>query len=100
MKGVTMKSRSTALFVLWVVCCAGLWAQSAATSQISGSVVDPTGATVADAQVKLTQTDTGLVRTATSGSDGRYSVLSLPTGPYKLEASKQGFSTFVQTGIV
>ncbi len=95
-----MTSRSTALFVLLMICCAGLWAQSAATSQVSGTVLDPTGASVPDAQVKLTQTDTGLVRTATSGSDGRYSVLSLPTGPYQLEVSKQGFRTSVQTGIV
>ncbi len=62
--------------------------------------MDPTGATVPDAHVKLTQTDTGLVRTATSSADGRFAVLSLPTGPYRLEISKPGFSTFVQTGIV
>lgn len=93
-------SRSTALILFSMVCGAGLWAQSAATSQISGTVTDPTGATVADAQVKLTQTDTGLVRTATSGADGSYSLLSLPTGPYKLEVTKQGFSTYVQAGIV
>jgi len=95
-----MKSRCAALFVCLVVCCAGLWAQSAATSQITGTVLDPTGATVPDAQVKLTQTDTGLVRTAASDASGRYVALSLPTGPYKLEISKPGFSTFVQTGIV
>jgi len=77
-----------------------MWAQSAATSQVSGTVLDPTGATVPEAQVKLTQTETGLVRTAASGSDGRYVVPSLPIGPYKLEISKQGFNTFVQTGIV
>ena len=94
-----MMSRSAALFV-FLIYCAGLWGQSAATSQVSGTVLDPTGASVPNAQLKLTQTDTGLVRTATSGSDGRYSVLSLPTGPYQLEVSKQGFRTSVQTGIV
>lgn len=61
---------------------------------------DQTGATVSGAQVKLTQTDTGLVRTAASGADGGFAVLSLPTGPYKLEVTKQGFSTHVQAGIV
>jgi len=95
-----VKSRFIALFIFLMICCAGLWAQSAATSQVSGTVLDPTGASVPDAQVKLTQTDTSLVRTATSGPDGRYSVLSLPTGPYKLEVSKAGFRTSVQTGIV
>ena len=83
-----------------MLCCAGLRAQSASTSQVSGTVTDQTGAAVPGAQVKLTQTDTGLVRTATSGPDGTYSVLSLPSGPYKLEVSKQGFGTTVQEGIV
>src|SRR5580704_9572919 len=95
-----MKSGFTARCVLLLVCCAGLWAQSAATSQITGVVFDPTGATVPEAQIKLTQTDTGLVRTAASGADGHYVVPSLPIRPYKMEVSKQGFSTFVQTGIV
>ena len=66
-----MKSRLTAIFVLFSVCCAGVWAQSAATSQTSGTVLDPTGATVPEAQIKLTQTDTGLVRTALSDANGR-----------------------------
>jgi hypothetical protein len=96
-----MQVRLTARAVLFfIISCAGMWAQSAATSQVSGIVLDPTGATVPEAQVKLTQTSTGLVRTAVSGSDGRYVVPSLPIGPYKLEISKQGFNTFVQTGIV
>jgi Carboxypeptidase regulatory-like domain/TonB dependent receptor len=94
-----MKSRLGALFVL-ALACPGLWAQSAATSQITGTVLDPTGATVPEAQIKLTQTDTGLVRTGASDANGRYVMPSLPVGPYKLEISKQGFSTFVQTGIV
>jgi len=95
-----MKSRSAAIFALLLACSVALWAQSAATSQVSGTVLDPSGATVPDAQVKLTQTDTGLVRTANSGSDGRYVVPSLPIGPYKMEVTKPGFATFVQTGIV
>jgi len=95
-----MQSRLIALFFVFLTCCAGLRAQSAATSQVTGTVLDPSGATVAEAQVKLTQTETGLVRTAVSGTDGRYVVPSLPIGPYKLEIGKPGFRTFVQTGIV
>ena len=83
-----------------MLCCAGLWSQSAATSQVTGTVTDPTGAAVAEAKVTLTQTDTGLVREATTSSDGSFSLLSLPTGPYKLEVTKQGFSKYLQPGIV
>jgi Carboxypeptidase regulatory-like domain len=90
----------TALFAGMSVFCAGLWAQSAAVSQISGVVRDSSGSTVPNAQVKATQTATGLVRNTTSGSDGAYTLPSLPVGPYQLEVTKAGFSTYVQSGIV
>ena len=35
-----------------------------------------------------------------SGTDGSYIFANLPVGPYTLEAAKQGFSKYVQTGIV
>ncbi len=46
------------------------------------------------------QTDTGAVRTATSSEDGTYVLSNLPIGPYRLEVSRSGFTTYVQTGIV
>ena len=78
----------------------GLWAQSQNTAQISGTVQDSTGAAVPGAQVKVTNTGTSLVRTIETGSAGDYALPNLPVGPYKLEVSKQGFSTYVQNGIV
>jgi hypothetical protein len=76
------------------------WGQSQATSQIQGTVVDASGAPVPDAQVKVTQTDTGISRAVNSGTDGTYVLPNLAIGPYRLEVSKSGFSTYVQTGIV
>jgi len=76
------------------------WAQAVSTSQIRGTVQDSTGASVPDAQVKVTQTDTGLTRATTSGADGGYVLQELPVGPYRMEVTRQGFSTYVQTGIV
>ncbi|HEX5431587.1 MAG TPA: TonB-dependent receptor [Bryobacteraceae bacterium] len=86
--------------VACAVTAAGLWAQSASVSQISGTIEDPTGSAVPGAQIKAVQTATGLTRAAASGPDGSYVLPSLPTGPYRLEVSKQGFSTYVQSGIV
>src|SRR2546429_6888690 len=74
-----------------------LWAQSA---QINGVVKDATGLSVPGASIKATQTATGVVRTTTSGADGGYVLPTLPVGPYLLEVSKEGFSKYVQTGIV
>ncbi len=63
-------------------------------------MLDPAGAAIPNAEIKATQTDTGLVRTATSSTDGTYVLTNLPIGPYRLEVTKQGFSSYVQTGIV
>src|SRR5215472_10979706 len=76
---------------------ASAWAQ--AVSQIQGIVSDATGAAIPGAEVKATQTDTSFTRAVTSGADGVYVLQSLPIGPYRIEVSKQGFATYVQTGI-
>jgi hypothetical protein len=68
-------------------------------SQIQGTVIDSSGSSVPGADVKATQTQTGAVRTVTSGADGAYVLPSLPIGPYRLEVGKEGFTTYVQTGI-
>ncbi len=86
------------LSMLFLGCCAGVFAQ--ATSQISGTITDASGAVVAGAQITATQTDTGVTRSATSDANGVYSLPSLPLGPYRLEVKKEGFTTYVQSGIV
>ena len=74
--------------------------QAQSTAQISGSVKDASGLAVPGAEVKATQTATGLVRSAASGADGGYVLTNLPIGPYMVEVSKEGFSKYVQSGIV
>ena len=68
-------------------------------SQIQGTVQDASGAAVPGAVVKITKTDTGTVRTVNSGADGAYVAADLPAGPYRVEVTKAGFATAVQTGI-
>ena len=93
----------------WMRCCSrgalillltagAAWAQ--ATAQLSGTVRDESGAVLPGVTVTVTQTDTGLVRTAVSDETGGYLLTNLPTGPYRLEVALQGFKTYVQTGIV
>ncbi len=89
------------MLLLALFSCAAVRAQSSSVSQISGTVQDSTGLAIADAQVKVTQTDTSLTRTAVTNTEGNYILPSLPIGPYKMEVYvKQGFSTYVQSGIV
>jgi len=89
------------LVAILVVCAAvSVLAQSQNTAQIQGTVLDASGSAVPGADIKATQTDTGIVRTTTTGATGDYALPNLPIGPYRLEVSKPGFSTFVQSGIV
>ena len=70
------------------------------TGSILGTVTDPTGAVVQGAKVVVTNLDTNLVQETVTNTTGEYRVLSLPTGPYKVEATYAGFQTFVATGVV
>jgi hypothetical protein len=69
-------------------------------SQIKGTVQDSSGLVVPGAEIKVTQLDTGAVRTSMSGADGTYVFPSLAIGPYRLEVTKEGFTRYVQSGIV
>ncbi len=79
-------------------CCASLFAQERA--QISGTVTDQSGAAVPDVEISVTQNATGLKRRATSDSEGFYIISDLPLGPYKLQATKMGFRTFVRPDVL
>ena len=78
---------------------APLWGQAVASAQISGSVVDSTGAAVPGAKITATQNATRQARTTFSGSDGAYVLPNLPVGPYQLEVQASGFNAYLRTGI-
>jgi hypothetical protein len=86
-------------FVCLLIACPAILAQTS-TAQISGTVKDETGSAIPGAQIRATQSATGAVRSAVSAADGSYVLANLPIGPYTLEVTKDGFSKFVQTGIV
>lgn len=75
-------------------------AHAQATGTISGIVTDASGAAVPGAAVEATNRGTGQVRSATSGSDGFYTIPLLPPGLYDVKGSLQGFSTLVRQGSV
>jgi hypothetical protein len=85
------------LLVLVAFPCA-VWAQ--ATAQISGTVRDQDGGVLPGVAVTVTSTDTGLTRTTITNETGTYALPNLPLGTHRLEASLQGFQTYVQTGIL
>src|ERR1051325_2449061 len=99
-----MRRTASALFVrslvLILISAAAVHAQAVSTAQVNGTVKDSGGSALPGVTVTVTQTDTGLVRTDTTNETGAYIITNLPVGPYRLEASLQGFRTYAQTGIV
>src|SRR6516165_12601100 len=70
------------------------------TGAILGTAVDQSGAAVPDATITLRNSSTGLMRTATTATDGSYEFLAVPVGEnYVVEAEAKGFQKAVQTGL-
>lgn len=86
------------LMLLYTLNSGSLWGQ--ATAQIHGTVQDTSGAAIPAAQVKATQTDTGITRITMSEPDGTFLLTALPLGPYRVEVTKEGFSTQINSDIV
>jgi hypothetical protein len=61
---------------------------------ISGTVVDPTGAAIAGANVSLVETVTGHHSAAKTNSSGQYEFASLLSGHYLVTVAAAGFRTF------
>jgi hypothetical protein len=66
---------------------------------ISGTVTDPTGATIAGAKVTVTATHTGVATSVVSGSSGEYSALFLLSGDYEIAARMPGFKDAIRKGL-
>ena len=63
---------------------------------IQGTVTDPTGAVIAGAEVKLTNSVTGYKQTVNSGPDGSFRLVNIPPNQYHLEITNPGFQTYTQ----
>ncbi|HKW36065.1 MAG TPA: carboxypeptidase-like regulatory domain-containing protein [Candidatus Acidoferrum sp.] len=64
--------------------------------QLGGVVVDPSGAVVPNAEVTVTQTETGSVRHVMTDSSGRWVVSNLSSGSVEVSASAAGFKRMVR----
>lgn len=69
------------------------------TGTILGTVKDQTDAVLPGATVAVTNIDTGVKRSATTGTRGEYRIPALGVGTYRVQASVTGFQTSVRSGI-
>jgi hypothetical protein len=99
-----MNRKLRTVFLLVAACLVLVWCIPSVgqvlKGSISGTVQDPQGAVVSGAQVKATNSSTGVTLTTTSDSAGLFRVNLIPAGEYKVEVAAQGFKTAVQSNIL
>lgn len=76
-----------------------MWGQRS-TSSLSGTISDPSGASVPEAKVQATATSTGTVFNTTTNSEGNYVITQLAPDTYILRVEKAGFQIHVQQDVV
>src|SRR5262245_59114284 len=79
------------------VISAGVYAQS--NSSLTGTVVDPSGAVVANANVFCRNTQTGVGINRPTNADGLFRFSDLPIGEYELTVTVPGFETLTRRGV-
>ena len=88
-----------------MICCAFLFpttlsllAQSP-TATVNGQVRDTTGAVVRDADVQLINDRTNIKYPTRTNNEGIYSIIGVAPGIYRIQVSRAGFKTIIQSDI-
>ncbi len=90
-----------ALF-LWILAASliSTSAQVRTTGQLSGTVLDPSGAVLGATTVAARDSDTGVTRSVTTNTSGQYVFTDLQPGNYQLTVNAPGFATAVYNDVV
>ncbi len=83
---------------LWIGASSVTYAQTN-EGQLAGNILDPSGATIANATVTAKSDESGTVYTAKSSSTGNYRFPSIQLGRYTISTMAPGFKQAVNTGV-
>ncbi len=68
------------------------------TGRLVGTVLDPAGSAVPNANVSATNQNTGITASTDTDAQGNYVFPTLPVGTYRVRVEAQGFRSSVSTG--
>jgi len=86
------------LILVFVVTALSNAVAQTSTSRITGRVVDSKQASIAGANVTITNEATGVSQTQTTTEAGVYAFEALPVGDYTVSVEQNGFKKFLKTG--
>src|SRR6201996_1832039 len=89
-----MRSHRICSFIALILASGSAIAYSQSTATLSGTVTDPSGAVVPQAQVTVHGLSTGVDRTAASDPAGSYTIPSLQPGNYSVSVRASGFADY------
>ena len=87
------------VFILAICCCALPALAQQVTATINGTVTDPAGRVVANAEVEARDLDRGTKWPTRTNAAGFYNLPQLPVGRYEVRVTASGFSTAVESPI-
>ena len=87
------------LFLAIFASAATIFAQDLDDVTFSGRVVDSNSAPIVGATVTATLVTTNVERTVTTNDEGRYRIVELSPGLYKISVSQTGFGTQIKTDL-
>ena len=85
--------------LLCLMLTASGWTQSKTTATLTGTVTDPTDASVPGAKVTATSPGIGITREGITDDHGLFQIVLLPPGIYDLKVEKDGFTTQARKGL-
>src|SRR3954451_620809 len=88
---VSFPQRNILLFTVLLTGFGSLIHAQVGSAALSGTVSDPSGAAVPNAEVTLSAAQQSVTRTARTGNSGEYSMPALSPGAYELTVSGAGF---------
>jgi len=91
--------RSMCILLSLALCCASFAFSQAVSGSLLGTVTDASGATVPNAQVVMTETNTGVSRATRTGEAGNYVFGDVPPGTYTVSVELTGFKKAVRSGV-
>jgi hypothetical protein len=98
-KAVVRHAASLFALVCVLTMSAMMSAQLAGKGAVSGTVLDPSGASVPGATIVITNNANGIATTTTSTSAGDYAVSTLDAGVYTITVTAAGFEKLTQKNV-